>query len=259
MEQPPKTPGRVPEDETQVVVVGRARPKTKSERKREQEALRQEYMESPCILWAEFARKKGIEPYPSSKNPCWQWQQAKKDSIATKEAEELAGAVFSQGFKWNKEVVKTLDDYPKTIDTLYELTKRRVSMMVDTANRAGKGDTHAMAEFKNIKTSEFQTLANTLETLTRAKHKSLMIDGWDVKLAKQVLGEQADIVKDLEDDKWTIEVIGKDVQGKDIQRRMADWYDKPQISLDSDITAGAAQDQNGNTAASAFGGEDPDA
>lgn len=193
------------------------------------QAMRLKYMDSSHVEWAPFAREQGMDAVRSRSNyPVHIWIMEKRRVLAQREAEELAGIIFTHKSRWQREVLKTLKEYPEAHDGMMAIVKTRMKEMLDDVR---EDVTHKTKKFReNWATSEIATLAVALKTLTESKYKSLCIHDWNIKMVEEEVDNsiQGQIASE-EDKGWTIEVMGgHNMTNAEVERMLTNYLDKPE-------------------------------
>ncbi len=206
----------------------------------EQDRVRAIFMESAYVEWTPFAEKMKWDPMASRINyPVSQWVHEKKKLIAQKEAEHITQLIFEHKGRWHREVLKTLRDYPKAIDTLFAIANAKIGGMAQEA----KDDMNfplpdGSKRLDKYKPSDFMMMSSALKNLTDTKYKSLMLHDWNVRTAEQEANTESlsRNVGDEDQGNWIIEIKGGDkIKGKEFESVIAEFYDKPipVISMDN--------------------------
>lgn len=198
------------------------------------EQMKQLYMASSHLEWGPFARSMGWEQDLAEqlkvKYSAWDWIAKKKEILAREQAEQIAELVFDHKSRWHRDVLKTLKDYPEANDAVLAIIKRRINDIVrvirDDENR-GLGPN---GDFKKVQTRELLALASAMKTVTESKHKSLMIDNWNIQVADKFSEPVEKIEDELLATNWRIEVIGGEkLDSKQMQEFLGRYYDKPKL------------------------------
>lgn len=176
--------------------------------------LKIRYMRSPLMLWDKFAESEGIPKVARQKFPIATWQDEKKRIIAQKEGESLAAAIFDRRFKWHKDVIHTLNEYPKLCDQV-------TNLLIDQINHIKTVN----VEKRDV--NQIVSLSYAAKGVTEAKYKSLLIDKWNVKDAEDDSKPEEREVDELTKG-FHMKIKGKgEVSAKDIENMMAEYLDKP--------------------------------
>lgn len=225
-EKPPNTPFRVVRSNETVKI--------------SESQAKQLYMASSCVEWTPFAKTQKWNATESRKlYPVKDWIQEKRDILAREQAENIAEMVFSHRSKWHMDVLKTLNEYPDTHDTVHSILRHRINQIVDVIKTDDKNQVEAAvknqpyaSEFAKISTSELCSIVSGLKTLTDSRHRSLLINDWSVKVAEQFTDPKQFEVEHnrVMGTDWKVEVIGGgNMTPKMLQEFVAGWYDKPQF------------------------------
>lgn len=198
------------------------------------EQMKQLYMASSHLEWGTFARSMGWNAETAeqlnSHYDAWEWVTKKKEILAREQAEQIAELVFDHKSRWHRDVLKTLKDYPEANDAVLAIIKRRINDIVRVIREDESRGAGANGEFKKVQTKELLALASAMKTVTEAKHKSLMIDNWNIQIADKFSEPIERLESDLTPTSWKIEVIGGEkLDTKQMQEFMSRYYDKPQL------------------------------
>lgn len=212
--------------------------KVKTETFPDPKEVKQMFMASSHIEWATFAQSMGW-PIESTRiqYPTKKWTEEKKEILAKQQAESLAELIFDHKAKWHKEVLNTLREYPRVSDSMLEILKARMNTYIkaikeDELNSKLPQTERPPSKFDKVKTSELTSLAGALKIVTETKHRSLLIDGWSLKIAEQegVGGVDGASQSGGSSNDWTIEVMGhENVTADDMKKILSEWYEKPQL------------------------------
>jgi hypothetical protein len=206
-------------------------------------------MASKSIEWSPFARSMGWDPreryFDQYNNDISDWIKEKRSIIAREQAENIAEMVFNHRSNWHKEVLKTLDEYPKVTDVMMGIVKQRmndiISVIQDDNNKKKMAQLNG-AEYESsfsekYKTNELVALSNAIKILTESKHKSLLIGDWSLKVADTFTDPkqfQSDSEKQT-DQGWSISIRGQEnVSNDQLQQMVMRWIDQPQTVIDID-------------------------
>lgn len=204
------------------------------------DAMHLKFMASPHIEWTKFADSVGIDSARSRPNyPVATWQDEKRKVIAMREAETLAQMLFDRRFKWHKDVLKTLNDYPESNDIMHQLIKLKMQEYAQIA-RDDQDKKPEFAEetlkngkvrkvkirrtYKDVTTAELSMLAQALKGVTEAKYKSLLLNDWNVKMASTEA--ERDTEKDVTGAGLQVTVDGKEMGLKEIESMVSRYYEQ---------------------------------
>lgn len=203
------------------------------------EQIKAIYMASKHLEWTPFAQSMGWDAVRSRQEyPSQTWIQEKKTILALQQSEQIAEMVWDHRGQWHRDVLNTLKDLPQANDAMLGILKHRMNEMIQTINedaqnkvlhaRSGSPDPFR-SEFSKIKTNELVALSTAISIVTQSKHRSLLIDQWNVKTA-ETFTDPAQFEREdqkLADNDWTIEVIGNQkMDNVDIERLMHKYYDQ---------------------------------
>lgn len=196
---------------------------------------------SPYIDWTRFCEANGWDAhYIRREFPVAQWQKEKKERIAERESEILMATLFERRFKWHKDVVKTLEDYPPAIDMAMFLLRAKMSDYAESykeyqeAKKSGnlfyKNTRGQMIRkkfvFEDLSPMDMKMISSAVKDVTDAKHRSLLLNSWSVDQANRIAEPQS------EDDPAQLNppvfrLAGGDMKIEDIQKALDTWLDKP--------------------------------
>lgn len=162
----------------------------------DKDAIRAMFMASPFMDWYRFAEEHGVDPYLLRRElPVKTWLQEKRDSLVKSQTEILSGILHERRFKWTHEVIKTLDEYPRTIDSAKNLADAKMHSlgliykdyldwlklpMTDDRRRTKTGRILGH-QWEKVSLTELSMLMKGVKDITDAKLKALMIDKWALK------------------------------------------------------------------------------
>lgn len=199
------------------------------------EQAKQLFMASPHLEWTTWAKSMGWRPSTRSYEEFPDWQKEKRDILAREQAESIAEALFSHRGRWHADVLKTLKEYPEAPDAMMGIFKKRINDIIGKINdderakamAAQTGESYD-SKFDQIKTSELTSIAAGLRLVTEAKHKALLIDGWNIKGAESFTDPKRFEAPKMEDQQWTVQLIGGEkLDDKAMQKMMKQYYDVP--------------------------------
>lgn len=198
------------------------------------DAMRLKFMESTHIEWTKFCESIGIEAHRSRQTyPVATWQDDKKKRIAMAEADKLGAMLFDRRFAWHKDVLTTLNIYPKIADQILVQIQRRLthySKMTDEEFNMGKKGKKATKtepgtpDIMRVTELDLRNMAAAFKEITEAKHRSLLLNDWNVKQAQNET--ERDEEKDVTGSQLKITVEGKDLTLKEIEATMAEYYEQ---------------------------------
>lgn len=210
-------------------------------------------MSSDSIEWTPFAESMGWKPASSRVGlPVEEWIRQKREVFAKEQAERISEAVFKHRGRWHSDVLKTLQEYPEANDAMLGILKKRLNDIISTINEdeqrkleaKQRGFDSPVSNFKAIKSSELLALAAAIKVATESKHKSLMINDWSFKVA-ETFSDPAQFKADDEQIKnaeWNVKIIGGDqLNSKQMQKFLGDWYDKPVMPHTSEEVKNSAE------------------
>lgn len=213
----------------------------------DKEAVRAMFMASQYLNWTEFAENQGWDALLTRRSlPVRTWIKEKRDFLAERHMDILSGLVHERKFRWTEEVVKTLDEYPKLIDQGMEVAKWKMAQIGDWAKdyfenfrgnpdkmykKWGRGYKRILHPFEKLSPVEIGVLLKSLESLTNAKLKALMIDKWAMtKLDLPVEKEFADDAEGGQRAGPMFTIEGKEViDANDLQSWFEKYHDKPTL------------------------------
>lgn len=197
----------------------------------EKDRVKALFMESSFVQWTPFAEKMKWDPMISRQRyPVSEWVAEKKQIIAQKEAEHISQLIFEHKGRWHREVLKTLRDYPKAIDTLFAVTNAKINGMAqdakDDINFPKPDGTKRLDKYKP---SDFMLMATAIKSLSEAKYKSLLLHDWNVRVAEQESNPEAlSHAGEQDDGNWVVEIKGGEkIKGAEFEAVIAEFYDKP--------------------------------
>lgn len=205
----------------------------------ETDEVKIKYMASAHVDWYKFCEEVGLDPSNRNHYPYLHWRDEKRKILAQKQAEELSEMLFDRRFRWHKDVVKTLRDYPETSDIAHQLIRARLQTIVQSLNddikkkpvfetneKTGK-KTKVRQTFADTTSTELYTLASAIKQVTESKHRSLLLGDWSAKLAEAETQRESE--KDVSEAPGiTIEVIGKEggLAPEDIEQMVRTYIDQ---------------------------------
>lgn len=193
------------------------------------------FMASPHLEWTTWAKSMGWKPSSRFYEDFPDWQREKREILAREQAESISEALFSHRGRWHADVLKTLKEYPEASDAMMGIFKKRINDIIGKINdderakalAAQTGESYA-SKFEQVKTSELTSIAAGIKLVTEAKHKALMIDGWNIKVAESFTDPKQFEAPKLEDQQWKVELIGgQQLDEKGMQELMKRYYDVP--------------------------------
>lgn len=205
-----------------------------------EEQVKQLFMASAHVEWSPFAKTMKWSPASRDQYPdVEKWIHEKKTSLAREQSEQISEQLFGHRSRWHSDVLKTLKDYPEAHDSLLGILKARENEFIQMINedimekqKAVQEGREPKLKFSKVKTSELLGLAVALKTVTEAKHKSLLIGDWSVKVAETFTDPNQFQKEDdkMKDTGWKMQVIGaENVTTAQMQEALVKWYDKPEL------------------------------
>lgn len=193
------------------------------------------FMASPHLEWTTWAKSMGWRPSSRFYEEFPDWQKEKRDILAREQAESIAEALFSHRGRWHADVLKTLKEYPEAPDAMLGIYKKRINDIIGKINDDERAKALAaqtgepfVSKFDQIKTSELTSIAAGLRMVTEAKHKALMIDGWNIRVAESFTDPKQFEAPKLEDQQWRVQLIGgQELDETGMQQLMKSYYDVP--------------------------------
>lgn len=217
------------------------------------ERVKELFMKSTYVEWAPFAISIGWNPSASRlKYPVSEWTREKKHNIATVQAETIGDQIFNHRSQWHKQVLETLSTYPKMVDQMTGICMSKMNVLVEQINHDSQNaDKISKGKSKRAFTAnckDIVSLAQAIDTLVRAKHRSLLIDSWSFKVA-ETFSEPQQIQGETKRDTWTVQLVGDSkkierMNTEDFAKHMKAFYDQPE-SRDTDpldMTSGEEED-----------------
>jgi hypothetical protein len=142
-------------------------------------------------------------------------------------------------------VLKTLKEYPEANDAMLGILKKRLNDIIGMIKQDGRdevlnsqeGKAHT-SQFSRLDTRDLTALAMAIKICTESKHKSLMINDWNFKVAetfsdpKQFSTEEQKVA----DMAWEVHILGgENITHKDMGDFLGRYYDRPALphTLDS--------------------------
>lgn len=191
--------------------------------------VRHLYMSSEFIDWTRFAESQHWDPLFSRRQfKVASWQAEKRKAIAEKEAEILAATLFDYKWKWHKDVVKTLHEFPAANDTMLTLIRLKQNELLKLYKEFSEikdEKLKARHPWNRVSSSELNQLATALKQVTESKHKSLLLNNWSVQLAE----DHSTIQEEGTTDKTLVfQLKGQsEMTVQDVQRLLDEYIDKP--------------------------------
>lgn len=192
-------------------------------RKIDREVVKTWFFESPHFEWTPFADGLGWNPaITRSQFPVKEWIEAKKSCFQAAALERISSAIFAREGAYHREVLKTLEDLPKLCDQISAL------LTLKTASLAAK----FLADADSVSVSDIGKLATAAKTLIEAKHRSLLIDKWQIEEAEDLVRPGHD--SETKHAGLVIQIIGKNGQPElmttEELQSLNKWYDPPQMA-----------------------------
>lgn len=189
----------------------------------EADDLKIRYMASPHIEWTKFCESEKLNPHSRAKYPVALWQDEKKKVIAQRECEEISTMLFDRRFKWNRDVLRTLNEYPASIDVMHAILNTRLRTYAKMVNDKDP-------KFEEISNTELRSLASGLKAVTEAKYKALMIDDITIKRVEDDSKPDEKDVSEAGGLKFEVMGMGQ-LSTQAIQKMMDDYLDKPNEAI----------------------------
>ena len=207
--------------------------------------MKERFMKSPHIIWAKFAEAEGIPYHYRNNYPVGEWQNEKRKGIADRESDELTQMLFDRRYKWHRDVLHTLEQFPKIADQIILQLNRKLEhirgMSAEEFNYGrpllkDKDGKVIQTKTRQVSLMDMHMLSLAYKAASEAKMKLLLIDNWNIRVAedetKPVEKEATDSSKGM-----VIEVIGKGQMAlTDIEKMMAEYLDKPPKELPDEPT-----------------------
>jgi len=191
------------------------------------------YMDGPDISWDQFCKRHNFNPKPSRNHcPVANWRKNKREKISSERSEELSDIFFDRRYDWNKEVAKTLAEYPKSIDQIHMLLKGRLQQWSNAYVSMAKGEPGGDKQFSRISTHDLTQMASAMAKVQTAKYKSLLLHEFTVKMADQ---EQEKELKNVGDKQkpFQVEIMNRGIMtNEDLEAMYDTWLDKPTKAAD---------------------------
>lgn len=200
------------------------------------------FMASKHFAWTNFAQEQGWDPIRTKAVfPTRDWMEEKRKAETARQAEILQTMLFEHRVWYHKEVLETLRKYPKTADAGLALINMKIQDIAElrkkVENRPGPNapkhvhEQYAedLKEYRYLtKPSNLAFLQNAIKTATDAKHRSLLIDKYNVETTED-LARNADAGEGSEKESpdFLIQVTGEPISSQDLTRMMIEMYDKP--------------------------------
>ena len=192
-------------------------------------AVRDLYMQSRHLDWTEFARSKGWDPQGSrGPFPVRSWKNSKKRLLAKQHAEEFESLTYDDVALWKKEVIRTMREYPASIEKIKFLADYEVDrMMREVAEARSAGKKVPPLDLDRLdKCSQIQSRC------VQDKHKALLLNTVSLQLARDpmITGSQGGTADGQEEKLigFSPESLGTSHSLQDITAAMAKYYDRPQ-------------------------------
>jgi hypothetical protein len=197
------------------------------------------FMASPHLEWSTWAKSMGwrtsTPKYPNFSD----WQREKRDILARDQAESISEALFSHRGRWHADVLKTLKEYPEAPDAMMGIFKKRINDIIQTINEderhralAAQTGEQFVSNFAKIETAELRNIAAGLKLVTEAKHKALMIDGWNIKVAESFTDPAQFEAPNLENQQWKVQLLGgHEIDENGMKQLMKSYYDVPGVEI----------------------------
>ncbi len=206
------------------------------------ELVKDLYLASEFIDWVRFAEKQGWDPHRSRLNfPVRTWQDEKRKLISEKQTDVISALIFERKYKWTREIVDTLERYPKLIDKgsflveakmqyLQELYVEYVSWKKSGNNiitlKNGK-QKRVFHPWERVSLMDMSYLMKALKEVTDAKLKSLMLDKWASKRLDLPDDDLNPEPEEKEIERGITVEGGKQLTYEQMQRWFDEFADKP--------------------------------
>ena len=195
------------------------------------------FLASKHTEWTPFAQSMGWDPARSRTDyPSALWIQKKKQILAIQQAEHIAEQLWDHRGQWHRDVLKTLKEMPEANDAMLGIVKHRLNNIIglineDKQNKVLSAQTGQQFEekFQKVTSQEIAVLAGALKTITEAKHKSVMLDNWSMKVAEEFTdpGQFQAAEDKAADNEWTVEILGGEKMSmSNMESFMARYYDQ---------------------------------
>jgi hypothetical protein len=209
-------------------------------------SVKQQFMKSEFIDWTRFCEHNGWDNHITRPQfPVRTWQEEKKNKFAVEQSDTILSMMHERKFNWTKDILKTLDRYPKMIDMGASIMEAKmneiaakykdyVEWLKDPKKvwvEKKKGEktiiVRAVHPFEKISMSDISFLMRALKELTDSKMKALMLDKWAPKKL-DLSPEELDPKAAEENKKPGITIEGKsDLTFEDMQKWFDSYIDKP--------------------------------
>lgn len=190
----------------------------------DKEKVREMFDASEFVEWTPFARSLGWDPIGTRNDfPVNLWITEKKKRLALESTEELSNILWFHRDRWQREVMKTLRDYPESAEFLHGLIRKKAAFLKQKMDQ----------DLESVKTAELAQLATALNICREAHQRSLLIQDWDVKVAEEQVahGNEASGVHERTGYKITIKGFGE-VTPRDIEDLKLRYHDpEPETPL----------------------------
>jgi len=214
------------------------------------DAIKELFMGSPYLDWTRFAEAQGWHRGRARPNfPVKTWQDEKRKIIAEREADQLAGMMFDRRFKWHKDVIKTLDEYPKASDSMMFLLRGKMQEWNEylqewaIAKKEKQPRPKGGWAFEKITANDMRTLSSAIKDITDSKYRSLLIHDWNITKMKDD-SSIGDIDENQAAKGLVLKVMGgQEMTIAEIQKMMDQYIDEPQPDI-IDISQSGEQIEN---------------
>ena len=204
----------------------------------DKDQVRAWYMASEYIDWTRFAEALQWDPHRSRLDyPVATWQEEKRRRLAETQGDLIRALVFERKFKWTKDIVATLDRYPRAIDNGLSLAEAKMSQLADMYRDYQdyqKNENHPLRKrrkvalrhpWEKLSLTEMSMFMKGIKDLTEAKLKALMLDKWAVSKF-DVPSEELEPAEPKKGPILTVEGRGE-ASFDQLQRWFDHYHDKP--------------------------------
>lgn len=228
------------------------------------ELVREQFMASEFIDWTRFAEKQGWDPHRSRLDfPVRTWQDEKRRRLAEAQSDVIGNLIFERKFKWTRDIIDTLERYPKLIDKGSMLAEAKMNQMAEVYQdyvkwkKEGKhikivknkktGEDREIRvhhEWESFSIKDMSELMKGLRDVTEAKLKALMLDKWAGAKLDMPPDELDPTPQEEKIDHNPITIEGKsDFKFEDIQRWFDEFADKPELTDEEKMKLAQAHTQ----------------
>jgi hypothetical protein len=217
----------------------------------DKQAVHDDFMASEFVEWAPYAASRKLHPQRSrSDYPVAYWVLEKRRAFTVKANEELADLLLRNSPRWQKDVIDTLERYPRAVDAAMHLTEVKIQAWFAELKKAkdappppvvapGRRGKAQPAAQPGPSLKELDGLTTILSKLVSTKYKSLLLADTVVKLQDIVQSTEDANKRAIEQEatdtqaEWSVQIMGSEaLPAKQLTEWISSFYDKAQRVVD---------------------------